>query len=59
MEGWDNGIMSKRKEDAEKRRLGDAEKNSLFLPISVSAHHPIRILTQSSGTPILQQVLYV
>ncbi len=38
MEYWGS-----RKKDAEKRGIGDPEKNDLFLRISVSPHHPIRI----------------
>jgi hypothetical protein len=46
MEYWGS-----RKKDAEKWRLGDPEKNDLFLPISVSPYHPIRILTHYSSIP--------
>ena len=43
MECWKKGIMGKCKIDAETRRIGDAEKDDLFLPISVSFYHPVRI----------------
>ena len=47
MEYWNNGRMENwgnRKKDAKKRRLGDLEKSGLFLPISVSPYHPVRII---------------
>ncbi len=34
----------KTQEDAAKRRLGGSQKSDVLLPISVSPHHPIKVL---------------